>query len=465
MEYIADGHATSLRTTAAACSARSPTTRARARARAAASSRTSCSNKFPYNPGHLLVVPLRHVGDVEDLTAEENAELAVAAAAGVRALREESEPHGFNVGHEPRTDRRRRHPRAPALARRPALERRHELHAGGRGDPGAARAARRDRAAARPEVRRCVTVRRLVDARRRRTAPLRDRRRRGPRRHAAAPGAVGLAHVGSAVRPVGRAVPRDPVRPARLRAVVEPPDRRRRTRTCATSWRCSTASGVERTALVGLLDGRRGRDRLHARRRPSACWALVPVAPGLGGFEATEEEEAWWEERRRADRGGDRGRRVSSAHRICGWRSGRRSGTDDAAGARDPRDRLRQHPRDDDGRERRGVELDPPAAHAARARSTCRRWSSTRRHDPPDMRAHRDLIAARGAGRPARDDRGRPRGEPAGTRRRSTRPCCRSSTSPPGRRPLTRRYLLCASSRAFWYSSITFCARCCGISS
>ncbi len=31
-------------------------------------------NRFPYNPGHLLVVPLRHVGDVEDLTPDENVE-------------------------------------------------------------------------------------------------------------------------------------------------------------------------------------------------------------------------------------------------------------------------------------------------------------------------------------------------------------------------------------------------------
>src|SRR4249920_3012743 len=32
-------------------------------------------NKFPYNPGHLLVVPLRHVGDLEEVTFEENGEL------------------------------------------------------------------------------------------------------------------------------------------------------------------------------------------------------------------------------------------------------------------------------------------------------------------------------------------------------------------------------------------------------
>ena len=32
-------------------------------------------NKFPYNPGHLLVVPLRHVGDLEELSPDEILEL------------------------------------------------------------------------------------------------------------------------------------------------------------------------------------------------------------------------------------------------------------------------------------------------------------------------------------------------------------------------------------------------------
>jgi len=55
-------------------------------------------NKFPYNPGHLLVVPFRHTGDIVDLTAEESAELQSLLERGVRALREESNPHGFNIG-------------------------------------------------------------------------------------------------------------------------------------------------------------------------------------------------------------------------------------------------------------------------------------------------------------------------------------------------------------------------------
>jgi ATP adenylyltransferase len=54
--------------------------------------------KYPYNPGHLLVLPVRHTGDLEDLSVEEDAEIARLLKRCLRALREEEEPHGFNVG-------------------------------------------------------------------------------------------------------------------------------------------------------------------------------------------------------------------------------------------------------------------------------------------------------------------------------------------------------------------------------
>jgi ATP adenylyltransferase len=54
--------------------------------------------KFPYNPGHLLVLPTRHEGDIEELSVDENAAIARLLQRGVRALREASAPHGFNVG-------------------------------------------------------------------------------------------------------------------------------------------------------------------------------------------------------------------------------------------------------------------------------------------------------------------------------------------------------------------------------
>ena len=54
--------------------------------------------KYPYNPGHLLVLPIRHTGELEELTSEENGAIAVLLQRGVRALRETAEPHGFNIG-------------------------------------------------------------------------------------------------------------------------------------------------------------------------------------------------------------------------------------------------------------------------------------------------------------------------------------------------------------------------------
>jgi ATP adenylyltransferase len=55
-------------------------------------------NKFPYNPGHLLVVPNRHAGDLEDLDDEESLDLQRLLRRAVKALREESAPHGYNIG-------------------------------------------------------------------------------------------------------------------------------------------------------------------------------------------------------------------------------------------------------------------------------------------------------------------------------------------------------------------------------
>jgi ATP adenylyltransferase len=54
--------------------------------------------KYPYNPGHLLVLPVRHTGDLEDLSAPENAEIQSLLQRCLAALREESQPHGYNVG-------------------------------------------------------------------------------------------------------------------------------------------------------------------------------------------------------------------------------------------------------------------------------------------------------------------------------------------------------------------------------
>jgi ATP adenylyltransferase len=55
-------------------------------------------NLFPYTSGHLMLLPVRHVGELEDLTAEESAEVWAAMADGVRALKAAYRPDGINVG-------------------------------------------------------------------------------------------------------------------------------------------------------------------------------------------------------------------------------------------------------------------------------------------------------------------------------------------------------------------------------
>jgi len=55
-------------------------------------------NKYPYNSGHLMAVPYRHVDTLEALSAEEMAGLMGLVTLGMRALRETMQPQGFNVG-------------------------------------------------------------------------------------------------------------------------------------------------------------------------------------------------------------------------------------------------------------------------------------------------------------------------------------------------------------------------------
>src|SRR5437879_12100000 len=55
-------------------------------------------NKFPYNPGHLLIVPYRHTPDIEDLTPDETAELQSLLQRYVRALGAEETPHEVERG-------------------------------------------------------------------------------------------------------------------------------------------------------------------------------------------------------------------------------------------------------------------------------------------------------------------------------------------------------------------------------
>jgi ATP adenylyltransferase len=55
-------------------------------------------NLHPYNPGHLMVLPYRHVAELEDLTAAESGELMTFTQQAVRTMRKVAAPHAFNVG-------------------------------------------------------------------------------------------------------------------------------------------------------------------------------------------------------------------------------------------------------------------------------------------------------------------------------------------------------------------------------
>lgn len=55
-------------------------------------------NLYPYNPGHLLVCPYRHVPDLTDLTTEESSEFMFVTQLSMRVLRDVAKPSGINLG-------------------------------------------------------------------------------------------------------------------------------------------------------------------------------------------------------------------------------------------------------------------------------------------------------------------------------------------------------------------------------
>ncbi|MHB8512489.1 MAG: HIT family protein [Actinomycetota bacterium] len=55
-------------------------------------------NKFPYNTGHAMVVPNRHIDSYEKLTLEEHAEIASLVSETIEALHQTHAPQGFNIG-------------------------------------------------------------------------------------------------------------------------------------------------------------------------------------------------------------------------------------------------------------------------------------------------------------------------------------------------------------------------------
>ncbi len=55
-------------------------------------------NSYPYNPGHLMVVPYRHIANLEELTDEERHEHFDIVSQSVKLLKEIFKPSGFNIG-------------------------------------------------------------------------------------------------------------------------------------------------------------------------------------------------------------------------------------------------------------------------------------------------------------------------------------------------------------------------------
>lgn len=55
-------------------------------------------NKYPYNPGHLLILPYREVPTLPELSTEERIQLMDNIILGQEILQKAIQPHGFNIG-------------------------------------------------------------------------------------------------------------------------------------------------------------------------------------------------------------------------------------------------------------------------------------------------------------------------------------------------------------------------------
>src|SRR5438132_10261970 len=55
-------------------------------------------NAYPYTSGHLMVLPVRHVADLEDVSDDESAAVWALLGDAVRALKRAYRPDGINVG-------------------------------------------------------------------------------------------------------------------------------------------------------------------------------------------------------------------------------------------------------------------------------------------------------------------------------------------------------------------------------
>ena len=55
-------------------------------------------NRYPYVSGHLMIIPNRHIGTIEDLTQKERIEIFALLDASLKALKAAMNPDGFNIG-------------------------------------------------------------------------------------------------------------------------------------------------------------------------------------------------------------------------------------------------------------------------------------------------------------------------------------------------------------------------------
>jgi len=55
-------------------------------------------NLYPYNNGHLMIIPKRHVGKLDDLSKEESLAIMEEIKFAQQALTQVYQPHGFNIG-------------------------------------------------------------------------------------------------------------------------------------------------------------------------------------------------------------------------------------------------------------------------------------------------------------------------------------------------------------------------------
>ena len=55
-------------------------------------------NYYPYNNGHLMVVPYRHLAELQDLSELENKEMIELLTLSNKVIKQKMSPHGFNIG-------------------------------------------------------------------------------------------------------------------------------------------------------------------------------------------------------------------------------------------------------------------------------------------------------------------------------------------------------------------------------